>query len=181
MSYGIFKISKTDYRSGIPFGIKSIGSYSPVLLVSVGLLSTLYAVKTFTRSRDWKDNVSLFGQDVKTVDQSATAHYHWGNALLSILYEKEQDQAKKSGYLDQAITEYQAAIKIYPKYPDAILHLGDALSKKGETDQAIPYIEQYNSMMNYSNPSMLRYMGQLYEQSGQFDQGITSYKSIFKP
>jgi len=178
MSYGIFKISKTDHRSEFQFDIKSIGTYSPVLLISVSLLTTLYAIKTFTRSRDWKDNVSLFGQDVKIANHSATAHYHWGNAVLSQLYEQEQDPTKKSTYLDQAIAEYQAAINIYPKYPDAILHLGDALNKKGEAEKSIPYIEQYNSMMNYSNANMLRYMAQLYEQSGQFDKGITSFKSI---
>jgi Tfp pilus assembly protein PilF len=178
LTYGIFKISKTDYQSNLPNGVLSIRSFSPILLIIVGIIISLYSIKTFTRSRDWKDNVSLFGQDVKIADQSATAHYHWGNALLSQLYEKEQDPAKKSSYLDQAITEYQSAINIYPDYPDAILHLGDALYKKGEIDKAIPYVEQYNSMMNYSNPDLVRYMAQLYEQSGQFDEAIASYKSI---
>jgi hypothetical protein len=178
ISYGIFKISKTDYRSNISFGINSISTYSPVLLASIGLITALYTVKTFTRSRDWKDNVSLFGHDVKIADHSATAHYHWGNALLSQLYEEEQDPVKKAEYLDQAIVEYQSAIIIYPEYPDAILHLGDALNKKGEVEKAIPYIEQYNSMMNYSKPDMLRYQAQLYEQSGQIDKGIMMYKSV---
>jgi hypothetical protein len=139
MSYGIFKISKTDYRSEFPFVIKSIGSYSPILWISFGLLTTLYAIKTFTRSWDWKDNVSIC-KDVKIVDHSATAHYYWGNALLS-------QCMKMSGHKNRDTWtrryEYQAAIGII-RIIRCYTYLGDALNKKGDADKAIPYIEQYN-------------------------------------
>ena len=178
--YGIFKLFKLEISTPFSVKLKDLGSRGQGAYLCIGLLVLLYTFKTSTRSRDWKDNVSLFGQDVKIATHSAPAHYHWGNALMSVLYEKEQDPEKKTNYLNQAIIEYQTAISIYPQYADAILHVGDAFNKLGDVNKAITYIEEYNAMMQYSRPDMLQYLAQLYNQSGQLDKGIVFYKAIVR-
>jgi len=178
LTFFILKISKIDQESNESKTIKALTTSNPVLLISISLITLLYTVKTFTRSMDWKSNVTLFGHDVKISDKSATAHYHWGNALTSQVYENEKDPGKKAQYLDLAIEEYKTAINIFPDYVDAYLHIGDAFSKKQDFDHAIEYIEKYNEFVNYSNPDMLRYLVQLYDQGGQLDKGIAAFKTI---
>jgi predicted Zn-dependent protease len=177
LTYLLIKLSKAESFTLPKLNVKKLISAHPVLL-SVVVITALYAVKTITRNPDWKDNVALFGHDLKYSEQSTTAHYHWGNALLSNLYEQETDSMKRSQYVDQAITAYQRAIEIYPQYAAAYLHLGDAYSKKNKAADAIPYFVEYNKFMNNSNPVALKYLGGLYDKTGQFDLALQTYKTL---
>jgi tetratricopeptide (TPR) repeat protein len=178
LTWILFKISKVKLLADSLERIKDSAFLKPVLIILASVVLLLYTTKTLTRSADWKDNVALFGHDVKIVPQSATARYHWGNALLSQLYPNEQDPARKEAYLKAALIEYQAAIDIYPRFPDAVLHIGDAYNKLGDVDKAITYMESYNQLTQNSNPDMLRYLAQLYGQAGQQDKGIAMYKNM---
>jgi tetratricopeptide (TPR) repeat protein len=178
LTWILFKIFKVDFLPGAASEIKNSVSSKPIFLTALSIITLLYMAKTLIRSRDWKDNIALFGHDVKIASQSAPAHYHWGNALMSQLYPNEQDPAKKETYLKEAIIEYQTAIGIYPRYPDAILHVGDAFNKLGDITKAITFIEGYNQLMQNSNPDALRYLAQLYGQAGQQEKGITMYKNM---
>ncbi|MDP9229858.1 MAG: tetratricopeptide repeat protein [Bacteroidota bacterium] len=146
--------------------------------VWVFLLVGIYSVKTFIRSKDWRDNVSLFGQDVKTSGKSASAHYHWGNAQLSILYPAETDVSMKNMLLDNAIKEYKKAVEIYPYYIDAYKHLGDAYDKRNDNQDAIKYFEIANDLANNSDTTILHYLGHLYDKTGQFDKAISTYQAL---
>ncbi len=177
LTYLLIKVSKAESYNLPQLNVKKLISAYPVLL-SVIVITTLYSFKTITRNTDWKDNVALFGNDLKYSDKSTTAQYHWGNALLSTLYEAETDSLKRSQYVDQAITAYQRAIEIYPAYADAYLHLGDAYSKKNKAADAIPYFVEYNKLMNNSSPVALKYLGGLYDKIGQFDDALNTYKTL---
>jgi tetratricopeptide (TPR) repeat protein len=180
LTYGLFRWSKTETHSAVPLSLKAFTSSGPVLLIGVGLITSLYVVKTITRSQDWKSNVTLFGHDVKVTPGSATAQYHWGNALLSQLYAQEENAQKKSEYLQEAIAAYNTALDIYPDYTDAIVHLGDAYNKNGEPAKAIPLLARYNELMNYSKPDMIHYLALVYDQAGQQDEGIAAFQTILK-
>lgn len=177
LTYLLLKAAKADSFSAVKLNARKLISAYPLLLLFV-VITALYSFKTLTRSRDWKDNVSLFGHDVKHSDKSATAHYHWGNALLSGLYETEKDETKKSEYVDQALEEYKKAIEIFPGFADAYMHLGDAFNKKNDFNSAIVYFEHYNEMMNNSNPETVRYLASMYDKAGQFDKAIATYKML---
>jgi len=177
LTYGILKLAKADTYTLPQINVKKLISSYPIL-ISVVVITALYGFKTITRNTDWKDNVALFGNDLKHSNESASAHYHWGNALMSELYVTETDSLKKSGYVDEAITAYLKAIEIYPMFGDAYLHLGDAYNKKQDPKSAIHYLEEYNKLMNNSNPVALKYLGGIYDKQGQFDNAITTYKAI---
>ena len=177
LTYGIIKLAKADSYTMPQVNLKKLVATYPIL-ISVLVITALYSFKTLTRNTDWKDNVALFGNDLKHSNESASAQYHWGNAIMSKLYVEETDSLKKSEYLDEAVTAYTRAIDIYPSFGDAYLHLGDVYNKKKDPANAIHYFEEYNKLMNNSNPVALKYLGGIYDKQGRFDDAIKTYKSI---
>ena len=126
------------------------------VLVFTGLLVAGYSFKTLARSRNWENNVTLFGTDVHSTPGSASAHFHWGNALVSIVYEEAKDSASAHDALDQAAAEYKEAIRIFPGYNDAYLHLGNVYAKKSDPATAIRYFEMYNEQAGANNATVLQ-------------------------
>jgi len=83
--------------------------------VALGVLAALVAmlaVRTMVRNRDWKDNLTLYSAAVRAVPGSAKMHSNLGGEYM----------ARKR--FDEARTELQAALRIYPNYPDALMTYG---------------------------------------------------------
>lgn len=80
----------------------------------------LFSVRTFTRNKDWKDNFTLFRNDVDNAPNSARVHFN--NALvLEKTIQNDPVPAQK---------EYEVCLGIDPYYHDAILNLGNIYTKQ---------------------------------------------------
>jgi len=180
LAYVILKILKADLRSGKPETVKSFFSANKKVFIPVIIIAGLYSAKTFSRSKDWKDNPTLFGHDVKITDRSATSHFHWANSLLYVLYGRETDEARKQNLLDQAIAGYQKAIEIFPGYMDAYKHLGVAYSRKGDNANAIKYFEKHHEFTGSSDIEVLQMSGNLYDKTGQYDKAIQAFTLVLQ-
>ncbi len=66
----------------------------------------------------WKDNEALFWHALAVTENNYIAHNNLGNALL------------KKGQIDEAISQYQEAIRMKPNYAEAHYNLGGALDRK---------------------------------------------------
>jgi tetratricopeptide (TPR) repeat protein len=122
--------------------------YASVLSIA-GMIAILYSFKTVSRNRDWKDNVHLFGKDVKTSPQSARTHYNWGLSNIYDLYLKETDPVLKKEYLEEGKKELEISLEIYPEYFEAEKPLGYVWLKQGVYEKAILHFDRYLVM----NPS----------------------------
>src|SRR5580704_3111930 len=91
-----------------------------VLAVVVAALG----VRTVARNRDWKDNLTLYSAAVRAVPHSAKMHYDLGNEYLA------------RQRFDEARVEFQAALHIYPSYPDALMAYGLLEYRAGHYDAA---------------------------------------------
>lgn len=89
------------------------------------ILIIAYSTKTFSRNKVWKNDFTLFTTDVKVSSNSAKALNAAGGSLVDAAY-KEKNAKKKEKMLNEAIDYLQKAIKIYPKYKNAFLILGNA-------------------------------------------------------
>jgi tetratricopeptide (TPR) repeat protein len=150
------------------------------IFIPVIIIACLYSAKTFSRSGDWKDNPTLFGHDVKTSSRSATAHYHWGNALNYMLYEKEMDETRKQSLASAAITEYSKAIEIYPGYMDAYKHLGVAYSRVGDNLNALKYFQKHDEFTGGSDFEVLQMKANLYDKTKQYDKAIEAFSLVLQ-
>jgi Flp pilus assembly protein TadD len=80
--------------------------------------------------------------------------------------------------MDQAITEFQAALKHSPKHPEAHYHLGRALFVKGDFEGAkIHYLE--TARLDPKAP-VHNALGIVYMRLGQTSQAIAQFKEALR-
>ncbi len=104
--------------------LKFFESKPKVLLTIAVLILLPYTGKTIVRNRDWKDDLTLFTHDVKISYDSAKSNTSAGGKLIEAA-KREKNPAKKQEMLDDALFYLHRAVKIHPRYSDALLLLGN--------------------------------------------------------
>ncbi|MFN0009961.1 MAG: protein O-mannosyl-transferase TMTC1-related protein [Planctomycetota bacterium] len=88
------------------------GALSALPIVALGLLA-------FRANRSWKDELTLFREQVRTAPRSAKSHGNLGVALLN------------RGQFHEAIAEFRESIRIYPRRPPPYIGMANALDAIG--------------------------------------------------
>lgn len=159
----IFKTEGTDFESNKTFGFFSANKK---VLFALLLILIPYSVKTINRIKVWKDNLSLYTNDVLTSPKSARVHYLLGTELIKFTAEKVTDKTKKEKILLMGIAQLGEAIKIYPAYSDALNQTGVAYYKMRKIEKALEFFleaQNYNSQ----NAEIKNNLGSVY-----FEQGL---------
>ncbi|MFM2189763.1 MAG: hypothetical protein RL491_149 [Bacteroidota bacterium] len=110
-------------------------SMSISLMILLPLL-LLGSAKTIARNPVWKDNFSLYSNDVELSPNSTRAQYYMGNYLVKKEAWEGKTAEEKSKILRRAIGFLQRSIQIYDKFSDAHLQLGVAYYNLGMNDSA---------------------------------------------
>ncbi len=125
--------------------------------VSLGVLTVvigLYAVKTISRNRVWKDDFTLFTTDVRTSKKSAKVLNAAGGTLLN-RSESITNKKKRLELVKQAEEYLQQAIEIHPTYGNAHLLMGNANFYQEEYEKAIKYYERVQELQP-NNTSVIK-------------------------
>jgi tetratricopeptide (TPR) repeat protein len=112
-----------DVLRTVPRG-SSLGAVVAAVLV-VALMAGAWR-----QTRTWRNSVALWQHLVDCTPLNYRSHDYLGEALLS------------SGRADDAIAQYQAALRLYPQYTKADCHLGEALLVLGRKTEAAEYFQQ---------------------------------------
>jgi tetratricopeptide (TPR) repeat protein len=136
------------------------------LSVAGGAAIVLFLALTRQQIGYWKDSEALFRHALEVTENNQVAHNELGSALL------------KRGQLDEAIRQYQEAIRLKPRYAEACNNLGVALDMRGRTDEAIRQFQETIRLIpdypvtyfNLGNALLRR--GQIDEAIGQYYEGI---------
>ena len=115
----------------------------------------------------WKDSATLWTHTLACTTDNYVAHSNLGNALL------------QKGRVDEAITHYQSAVQIDPRYADAQFNLGNAFLQKGRADQAI---SQYQKALEIQPDFAAAHLnlGNGFSQQGRMDQAISQYQKALE-
>jgi len=101
----------------------------------------LYGIKTITRNSVWKNDFTLFTTDVKVSVNGAKSNCSAGGKLLEEAQKltEPKDSLKRKEYLNLSLKYLNHALKIHPRYVDALLLLGNAYYE---------YNKNYDSTIN---------------------------------
>ncbi|MEO5572603.1 MAG: tetratricopeptide repeat protein [Bacteroidia bacterium] len=141
----------------------------------VGIVFILYAFKTETRNVVWKDNYTLFSNDVKLAPNSTRTHYYFGNLLAKPENLGRKDSLVQQLTLDTAIAELKKSVEIHPVFADPYNQLGVSYYRKKNIDEAFTY---YSKALQY-NPTNATYhsnMGTLYFEKGDMPGALNAFK-----
>lgn len=106
------------------------------------VLTIAYSVRSFARSSNWHDNLTLFRNDIDHSSNSAKLNSSLGFTLLE-QYRISDDKEANKHLLTQAIPYLTKAVKIYPRYADCLFLLGNAYYLNKEYPKAVGVYEKY--------------------------------------
>lgn len=99
-------------------------------ILSVALLLILM-MTTWLQLRYWKNNITLYEHALKVTSNNDIAHNNLGTALA------------KDNRIDEAISHFLSAVKIFPDYKKACYNLGLAMLTNGNYEESINYFFRY--------------------------------------
>jgi tetratricopeptide (TPR) repeat protein len=140
-----------------------------VMALSVAGSTVMVLCLALTRQQIgyWKDSEALFRHALEVTENNDLARYNLGAAL------------SKKGQTDEAIRQYEEAIRLKPDYAEPHNNLGLALAKRGQLDEAI---RQYQEALRL-NPDYAtahNNLGIALGKKGQMDEAIRQYREAIR-
>ncbi len=160
-------LKKTNFKDLTSF----FKTYSSVLLLTVALL-VCYSFKTVNRAAVWKDNITLFGTDLKTIPKSARAQYSYANDVTqSLVKDSIKTKTEQEKAYAEAMDGLNKALKIYDGYFEPYFALGQLAAYKKEYAKSI---EIYKKAMSLNKDYHFLYnnIGNNYFRLGQLDSAL---------
>lgn len=137
--------------------------------LAVAGLSALVLCVVLTRQQlgYWQDGETLFRHALAVTKNNVVARYNLGVAL------------DKRGRNDEAISQYQEAIRLNPAYAEARSNLGTVFYKQGQTDKAIG---QYQEAIRLDPDCVDAHnnLGTILYEQGKTDEAITQYQEAIR-
>ena len=153
------------------FSFQQTLTKQPLALIIL-IVCVIFSIRTFARSRDWKNNITLLSNDVMTSPNSARIHYAYGSALLIEEALKEKDENKKQNLLQLSIEELEKGVALIPEYADAWYHLGIAYKERNDPNNSIRCFEKSRSYRPFKDAEAYVSSGLAYGAAGRFAEGI---------
>lgn len=135
-------------------------------LVVIGALILILGImvnKTYRQISIWRDSITLWTHDIKMFPNTASVAYNNRGAAQS-----------RIGNYRQAITDFEAAIKINPSYSEASYNIGTLYRESGYNRKAIDFL---NMAINYNPRYAKAYnnRGNAYRSMGNYQAAILDY------
>ena len=115
----------------------------------------------------WRDSVAFFQYALAVTENNPVTR----NLLGAAFFDK--------GKMDEAIAQYQEAIRLKPSYADPYYNLGTALAKQGQTAEAIRQFQEY--IQRRPNDADGHYdLATAFYNEGQLDEAISQYREAIR-
>jgi tetratricopeptide (TPR) repeat protein len=184
LGFSIFFVSAIGYLLKSNFkekvvGLKNLVTSNMIFCVLIFIVAVLYSIKTFTRNRAWKDEITLFSTDIKTGENCTQNLRHYGTEVLKKAI-KEKDPKQKQAYATEAVGLFKRAVKIYPKFSECYNQIGTAFQEVFLIpDSAIYY---YNKSIEASPGLVFPYynLGTIYQITGNNAAASYFYNEAIK-
>ncbi|MCX7954910.1 MAG: hypothetical protein N3A01_06940 [Bacteroidales bacterium] len=150
-----------------------------IIIALFSILILLYSIKTFTRNFDWKNDFTLFTHDVKISVNGAKSNCSAGGKLLEEA-QKPENAAKREEYLKLSLKYLNHALKIYPRYIDALLLLGNAYFEYNKNYDSTIWAYLQILKINPEYDLVYSNLDIIFRNLDSVDYKIKVYEEIFK-
>ena len=161
------KLSFEKYRSISNFfnsNIKLFAFLIPLIL--------FYSFRTIERNKDWKDNITLFSNDLIKMPNNSRAHSFYGNELIRTVAFNETDSTLKRNYYLRSVNELKRSVYIYPNQSAEVFEsIGIGYLKLKEYDSSEFYLKKALVL----NPNLISNLGDVYFAKGDYKKAIHFY------
>lgn len=146
------------------------------LIVVIG-----FGMRTLLRNTDWKDNLTLMGNDIEHLENSAQAHNLYALNLMASSYDKSlkwtpQDQLSMR---QLAGFHFDKALQIWPDFFNAAYDKGRVGLVIGDTDMAIAGFEKAVTIDNtFMDPYYQ--LSEIYVNRGMYPQFLINARRIYQ-
>lgn len=146
------------------------------LLTVIGVILVLYSFKTVTRNTAWKNNYTLFSNDVNLSPNSTRTHYYLGNYLTKPenIGVDPKDSVRMNAVLDSGIVELKKAIEIHSKFCDVYKQLGVAYGKKKDLRTSFEYYSKAVECNPTDAPTHSN-IGTVYFEMGNYNEALNAF------
>ncbi|MEI7801295.1 MAG: tetratricopeptide repeat protein [Bacteroidota bacterium] len=142
------------------------------------LILGAYSVKTIARNAVWKNNFSLFSEDINNSPNSAMAH-HAIAAEYRKAGEQSTDNRKQTDFYNRAIEEDNKALAIHPKFIQAYYNIGVTYLEMHDVNAAETALRKAIAIApNYADA--LNNLGYCFIQKNKLDSAIILCNSASK-
>ncbi|MBI4365184.1 MAG: tetratricopeptide repeat protein [Deltaproteobacteria bacterium] len=133
------------------------------LSCAMAILIGGWTTATYQRNAVWRDAVTLGEDTVRKAPRKARGHVGLGVAY------------QHRGHLEEAIREYQIALRLAPDYPAGVYsNLGTAYALKGHREEAIRHY-QTALQLNPNDAGTHSNLGVAYRDQGRLDEAIREF------
>jgi Flp pilus assembly protein TadD len=112
---------------GIPDMLAGWRHRKTVLVISAGVVLSIFMVVTRLQIQLWHDSIALFKHTLAVTARNAIIQNNLGIVLTH------------QGRQEEAIAHYMQALRIRPQDPDAHINLGNALASRGRQEEAVAH------------------------------------------
>jgi tetratricopeptide (TPR) repeat protein len=162
-SIGIFIIvawSVAELTTKCSFRNLALGVTAGIVLVSLSICTLIQLCY-------WRNTLTLYEHTLKVTENNYIIHNNYGCSL------------DENGKLDQAIKNFNEALRIKPNYVAALINLGVAMKKKGKITEAIEKWERVLELNPY-NPSAHSNLGLVMAQQGKYNEAIKHFNDALQ-
>jgi tetratricopeptide (TPR) repeat protein len=142
--------------------------YQAPALAGAGSAAIVVCLALTSRQlRYWKDSETLSRRTLEVTEHNYVAHISLGDAL------------GKKGRLDEAIRQYQAALRLTPGYALPHLSLGMLLVKQGRMGEAIRQFQE-GVRLEPDNPQARNNLGHCLMSEGETEQAVAQFQEAVR-
>ncbi|MBL0342617.1 MAG: tetratricopeptide repeat protein [Bacteroidetes bacterium] len=145
----------------------------PVMLL-VLFITIAYSIKTFSRNPVWKDNLTLYSNDVLLSPNSTRTHYYLGNYLVKPEAWEGKSEAEKNSMINRGISELKKSVAIYPSFADSYTQMGVAYYKLNNLDSAM-ICYQKALELNPNFATIHNNIGTIFFTQQRFDEALKAF------
>jgi len=142
--------------------------------VSAVFILALLSVCTRIQSGYWRDNIALYEHALEVTSDNHVAHNNLGVVL------------REQGKTAEALEHFEAAVKVFPRYIDAVVNLAAGLVDVGRVEEAVSYCEEFlqkargNCLLHNNYANALKAAGRIDEAVEQYYKALEFDKKAWQ-